>query len=70
MAACNRKPPWLSKAVVRTVHEIELHDAVSSGIFEDEFRDKHPCEWMKEAFMMFEEGTDAYRVEVIAKSHC
>jgi hypothetical protein len=45
IAARNGKPPWLAKALVRTVHEIEHHDIVSSGILADEFPDKHPRQW-------------------------
>jgi hypothetical protein len=70
IAARNGKPPWSTKAFVRTVHEIEQHDVVSSGIFADEFPDKHPREWTKQALITLEEGTEAYMVVVIAVSHC
>jgi hypothetical protein len=45
--ACNVRPPWSTKAFVSTVCEIAHHDVVSSGIFADEFPDKHPREWTK-----------------------
>jgi len=45
------------------------HDDISSGIFADELRDKHPREWTKQAFISFQEATEAYMVEVIAESH-
>jgi hypothetical protein len=57
-----------TKAFVRTVCEIEHHDVVSSGIFEDEFRDKGPREWTKQALKTLEEVTESYMVEVIAEA--
>ena len=69
LAACNGKPPWSTKALVCTVREIEHHDVISSGIFADEFGDKRPREWMKNAVNTSEEATEAYIVEVIADSH-
>jgi len=32
IAARNGNPPWSKKAIVHTVHEIEHHDVISSGI--------------------------------------
>jgi len=52
------------------VCEIEHHDVVSSGIFADEFADKHPREWKKQALITLEEATEAYMVEVTAEFHC
>jgi len=49
-----------------TVHKIDHHDVVSSGIFADEFFDKHPCEWTMQALITLEEATEVYMVEVIA----
>jgi len=40
--ACNRNPPWLTNAYVRTVHDIEPQNVVSSGIFVYPFRDYIP----------------------------
>jgi len=48
---------------------MEHHDFASSGIFADEFADKHPREWMKQALITFEEATEAYMVEVTAEFH-
>jgi hypothetical protein len=70
IAAHNGKPPWSTKAFVCTVREIEHHDVVSSGIFADEFPDKHPHQWTKHALITLEEATEAYMVEVIAVFHC
>jgi len=56
------------KAFVRTVREIEHHDVVSSGIFPNEFRDKGPWEWSKQASNTLEEATESYMVEEIAES--
>jgi len=70
IAALNRKPPWSTKAFVRTVRDIEHHDVVSSGILADEFPDKHPREWTKQALITLEEATEAYMVEVTAEFHC
>jgi len=70
IAARNGKPPWSTKAFVRTVCEIEHHDVVSSGIFADEFPDKRPHEWTKQALITLEEATEAYMVEVTAEFHC
>jgi hypothetical protein len=58
------------KAFVRTVCEIEHHDVGNSGIFTDEFHDKHPWEWTKQALITLEEAIEAYMVEVLAKSRC
>jgi len=70
IAARNRKPPWSTRALVRTVHEIEHHDVVSSGILADEFRDKHPREWTKQALITLEKATEAYMVKVTAEFQC
>ena len=69
LAACNGKPLWSTKAFVHAVREIEHHDVVSSGIFGDEFPDKNPRERTKQASITFGEATEAYMVDVIAKSH-
>jgi hypothetical protein len=60
----------MKKAFVHTVHEIEHHDVVSSGIFANEFPDKHPREWTKQAVITLEEATEVYMVEVTAEFHC
>jgi hypothetical protein len=70
IAARNGKPRLSTKAFVRTVREIEHHDVVSSGIFADEFPDKRPCEWTKQALISLEEATEGYMVEVTAEFHC
>ena len=64
------KPPWSTKAIVRTVREIDHHDVVSAGIFADQFPDKRPREWTKQALITLEETTEAYVVEVTAEFHC
>jgi len=69
-AALNGKPPWLTLGVVLTVRDIEHHDVVGSALFAVEYPDKHPCEWMKQALIIFEEATDVHMVEVIAEPHC
>jgi len=69
-AARNGKPPWSTKAILRKVHEIEHHDVVSSEIFADEIRDKHPRDWMKQSSIALEEATEVYMVEVMAAFHC
>ena len=70
ITARNGKLPWSTKAFVCTVHKINDPDVQSSGIFTDEFHDKHPREWTKQASITLEEATEAYMVEVIAASHC
>ena len=70
IATRNGKLPWSTKEFVRTVCEIEHHDVGSSRIFADEFHDKHPQEWTEQALITIEEATEAYRVDVIAASHC
>jgi len=70
IAASNGKPLWSTMAFVCTGREIEHHDVVSSGIFADEFPDKRPCEWTKQALITWEEATVAYMVEVTAEFHC
>jgi len=57
-------------AFIRTVHEIKHHDVYSSGIFADEFPNKHPLQWTKKAIIALEEATEAYMVEVTAEFHC
>jgi hypothetical protein len=57
----------LAKVFVRTVREIEHRDVVSSRIFADEFPDKHPHEWTKQALMTSVEATQEYMVEVTAE---
>ena len=52
------------KGICPHVREIEHHDVVSSGIFTDEFPDKHPWEWTRQALITFEKATEAYMVEV------
>jgi len=54
---------------VRKVCEIELHDVVSSAIFADEFGDKRPQEWTKQALKTWQEDMESYAVEVTAESH-
>jgi len=49
---------------------MEHHDVVSSGIFVDEFPDRHPHESMKQALITLEKATEVYLVKVIAISHC
>jgi len=39
------------------------------GIFTDEFPDKIPHEWTKQALNTLEEATEVYMVEVTAKFH-
>jgi hypothetical protein len=70
IAARNGKPPWSTKAFVSTVRKIEHRHAISSGIFADEFPDKHPREWTKQALIILEEAMEAYMVEVTAEFHC
>jgi len=70
MAAHNGKPPWSTKAFARPVREIEHHEVVSSGIFADEFPDKHPHEWTKQVWFTLEEATEANMVELTAEFHC
>jgi len=69
IAARNWKPPWSTKAFVRTVGEIEHHDVVHSGIFADEFPDKYSREWTIPAWITWEEATQLYIVEAIAEFH-
>jgi len=56
-------------AFVRTVHEMEHHDVVSSGISPDEFSDTIPQEWTKQALTTLEDATEAYLVEIMAESN-
>jgi len=69
IAAHDGKPPWSTKEFVSTVREIQHYDVVNSGIFPDEFSDKHPGEWKKLAFSTLEEATEAYIVEVLNESY-
>ena len=58
-------PRHLSTQSVKWGH----HDVFSSEIFADEFPDKHPRDWMKQALMTWEEAMEVYMVKVTAKSH-
>jgi hypothetical protein len=57
IAASNWQLPWSTEAFVYTVRKIENHDVFSSGMFTDEFLDKHPREWTKQALITLEEAT-------------
>jgi hypothetical protein len=70
IAARNGKPQWSTKAFDRSVLEIEHHDVVSSGIFADEFPDKHSHEWTKQDVITLEEAREGYMVEVTSEFHC
>jgi len=70
IAGRNGKPQRSPQAFDYTVHEIEHQDVVISGTFAEEFVDKHPCEWTKQAFLTLEEAMKVYMVEVIAEFHC
>jgi hypothetical protein len=52
----NGKRPWLAQAFVRTVRSMEHHDAISSGIFADEFLYEGPWEWTKQHLKIFHEA--------------
>jgi len=49
---------------------MEHLDVVSSRLFADEFPDKCPREWSKQASITLGEATEAYMVDVTAKFHC
>jgi hypothetical protein len=68
IASHNSLPPWSTKAFLRTVHKIEHHDIVSSGIIPDELSEKYPREWTKQALKTLEEAMESYMVEVIPES--
>jgi hypothetical protein len=57
-------------AFVGTLREIDQHFFFSAEIVTDEFPDKHPREFMKQALICFPEATEAYMIEVIAESQC
>jgi len=69
ITAHNEKSPWWTTAFVRTIWEIEQRDVISFGIFADEFGDKCPWEWHKQAWTTLEDAMEAWMVEVIAESH-
>ena len=68
-AASDGKPPWPTKAFVRTVRTIKHHEVVSSAISADEFSDKNPGESTRQALTTSEDATEAYMVEVITESN-
>ena len=70
ITARSGQPPWSTKAFVCTVRENEHCDVVYTGMFCDEFPDKHPREWTKQALITLEEATEAYMVQVTAEFHC
>jgi len=68
MNAGRGKHPLSTKAYVRRVREVKLHEVASSGIFADIFPGKHPREWPKQPVITLEEATEAYMVEVTTES--
>jgi hypothetical protein len=56
------------KAVIRTVHDIKHPHLISCGIFMDEFSDKGPWEWTKQALKTLEEAIESYMGEVMAEA--
>jgi hypothetical protein len=68
-SARNRKPPWSTKESVRTVHEIEHHDVMSSAIYSDEFHGNCPQQWTKQASINIEKATENSLEKVIADAH-
>jgi len=68
IATRNGKPPWSTKAFVRTVCGIKHSDAFGSGISAYEFRDRNPREGTKQALTLLEDATEVYMVEVLAES--
>jgi len=69
MASCNCKPPWSTKAFFGTIHEIEHHDVVNSGMFADGVCDKRTKQRTKQPVRTFEKAMESYMVEVIPDSH-
>jgi hypothetical protein len=67
--SCKGNPLWSTKAFIRTVREIEHHDAVNAGVFADKFSDKWPREWTRASLKALEEATDEYMIEVTAISN-
>lgn len=65
----NGKPPWFTKALVRTVHMMKHHDVVGSGIAVNKFHDKRTHECTKQELIPLEEATEAYMVEDTAETH-
>ena len=55
IAPRNRKSPRSTKSFLRTFREIQQHDGVSSGIFTEQFGDKRPAEWTKQASKTFKD---------------
>ena len=58
IVARNRKLLWSMMAILRIVREIKHHDVISSGIFADEFCDKRPWEWTKQALKTLEKAAE------------
>ena len=65
ISANTEKPPWLTKACVRRVREVDHHHDVSSGIITDTIHDKRHRVWTKQALITLVESMEAYIVEVI-----
>jgi len=70
LAARKGNPQCSTMAFVGAVREIEHPEVISSGIVAEEFPDKYPHGWTKQASISCEEAPEAYMVEVIAESHC
>jgi hypothetical protein len=62
VAAHNTKPPWSTKAFVRTVREIEHHNVACSVIFGNAFPYKHPREWTTQPVIPLGEASKEYVV--------
>jgi len=70
IAAHNAEPPGSTNTFLHTVRVAEYIQVASCGIFVDEFHDKHPCVWTKQALNTSELAMEAYMAELIAASHC
>jgi len=69
IAAHDGKPPLLTTGSVRTVCGIDHLDPVPFGIVGDKLCHDGSREWTNQALNSLEEASEAYMVEVIAKSH-
>jgi len=67
IAARNGKPPWSTNSFIHTVCKIVYHDVISSGIFAEQFREKHPWVLTKQALKTLEKAMELYMVEVKAE---
>jgi hypothetical protein len=70
IAGCSGTPPWSTKPFVCTLHKMEHHNDVSSGIFKVELHNQLPQQSGTPGTYTLKGATERFIVLIFAKSHC